>query len=92
MEKEEYDARLSYHDKRDAEHEFNVLGLMANYEHCNKHCNTAAKGREEKKCLLGRAKFNAVFLGYLFVSDADNYRNNGDYRDICYEYRQNRIL
>jgi SRSO17 transposase len=53
--------RLNDHNKRNAEHEFYVLGLMANYEHCNKHCDAAAKGGEEKQRFFGRSQLNAVF-------------------------------
>ena len=87
MEKQIYRCGLNDHYKRNAEHKLDVLGFVADDQHCDEHRDTAAECREQKQRFFGRAELNSVLLGDLFVVNADNYRNQRNYRDIYDKYR-----
>ena len=73
MEKQIDSACLDNHYERNAEHKLDVLGLVANEQHCDKHSDTAAKCREQKQRFFGRAELNSVLLGDLFVVNTYDY-------------------
>ena len=73
MEKQIDRASLDNNYERNAEHEFDVLGLVTDEQHCDEHSDTAAKRREQKKRFFGRAELDSVLLGDLFVVNADDY-------------------
>jgi hypothetical protein len=75
MEKQKYNDCLHYDNKRNTEHEFDMLGFVADYLHCDEHCNASAESREEHEIFFGCAKLDAVFFRDFLVIDA-NYDGN----------------
>ena len=69
---EEKKDRCYLHDnnKRDAEHEFEMVGLMANEDHTKEHCRGATEYGGQHQCAFGYAKLYVVFAGNYFVVDA----------------------
>ena len=82
MEKQIDHAGLNDNYKRNAEHKFNVLGLVTNNQHCDEHSDTAAKCGEQKQGLFGDAELDPVFLGYLFVVNTNDYRYQRNYCQV----------
>ena len=80
MEQQINRAGLNDNYKRNAEHEFNMLGFVADEQHCDEHSDTAAKCGEQKQGLFGDAELNSVLFGYLFVVNADDYSYQRNYR------------
>lgn len=76
MEKQKYDTGLYDYDKRNTEHEFDMLGFMTDYLHCDEHCNASAESREEHEGFFGCAKLDSVLFGDFFVIDANNDGND----------------
>ena len=83
MEQQINRAGLNDNYKRNAEHEFDMLGFVADEQHCDEHSDTAAKCGEQKQGLFGNAKFHAVFLGYLLIVNADDDGYERYDRQIC---------
>lgn len=82
MEKEEYDARLHDHNERNTDHKLEVLCLMTDEEHSNKHCDRSSERGEEKERFFGCTKLNAVLFRDLLVVDTYYDRNNRDDENI----------
>ena len=82
MEKQIYRAGLNDNYKRNAEHKFNVLGLVTDNQHCDQHSDAAAKRGEQKQGLFGYAELNSVLFGYLFVVNTNDYRYQRNYCQV----------
>jgi hypothetical protein len=80
--KSEYKRRLKNYDKGNTNHEFRVLGFMTDKQHSDKHSHATAERGEQKQRFFGRAKLNAVFLGYFLIVYANNDRNYRNYSDV----------
>ena len=80
MEQQINRAGLDDNYKRNAEHEFNMLGLVTNEQHGDEHSNTAAESREPKQGFFGYAELNSVLFGYLFVVNTNDYSYQRNYR------------
>ena len=63
---------LKQHYDRDAEHKFDVLGLMAYDEHRQKHRNRAAEGGEKQERTLARSVLRELFRRDLIVDRNDD--------------------
>ena len=87
VEKCEDHRSLDHHNDRNTQHKFEVLGLVTDKKHRQKHSNAAAQRRKNEKPLFGRAQTDAVQFGYLFVVEANDYRNNRNYRNVYDKYR-----
>lgn len=73
MEKQIYRCGLNYHYEWNSEHKFDVLGLVADEQHCDEHSHATAERREQKQRFFGCAKLHAVLFGDLFVVNTDDY-------------------
>ena len=73
---------LQQDDARDAYHKREMLGLVADDQHTEKHGHRASQSRPDKQGFFGNAEFDVVFLGDGFIVDADHHRAEGDQGDI----------
>ena len=62
MEKQINYNRVESDYKRNAEHKFDVLGLVACCEHAKIHCNATAEEGEKHKRLFGYAKLDLILF------------------------------
>ena len=62
MEKQINYYRVHGNDKRNTEHKFDVLGLVARREHAKIHCNATAEEGEKHKRLFGYAKLDLILF------------------------------
>ena len=82
VEKREDHRSLDHHNDRNTHHKFEVLGLVTDKKHRQKHSNAATQRRKNEKPLFGRAESDLVQFGDLFVIKANDYRNNRNYRNV----------
>lgn len=92
MEQCKYYRRLNHHNKRNSEHKFYVLGLVAHDEHCDEHSNAAAERGEQEQGLFGGAELNAVLFRDLFIVNADDNRNYRHYGNVCQQNGKNDVI
>lgn len=92
MKEQDHNSNLYYDYYGNAEHKFYVLCFVAYGEHRKKHCDAASESRDYKKRFLGYTKLNLVFLGDLFVVDANDDGYDGDYYKIRQDYGENGIF
>lgn len=92
MEQKIYDHCLKSHNYGNAKHKLDVLGLVANDQHCDEHGNASAESREEQQRFFGCAKLNSVLFGDLLVVNADDYRDQRNDGNIRQKNRQNEVF
>ena len=92
VEEEEYCDRLEHHDDGNSDHEFEVLGLMTDEQHCDEHRNASAKRREKKQGLFGCAELYAVLFRDLFIIDTDYDRDDRNYQDVGQKDREGDVV
>ena len=73
---------LDDQDGGDADHEGEMLGLMANEEHGSEHGERAAERRPQKQGLFGNTELDVTELGDLLVVEAGDDRADRDDGDV----------
>ena len=85
------EGNLQNKDDGNADHEGRMLGFVADQLHGDVHGQRTARGRPQEQGFFGNAEFYVILLGNLFVVNANDYGNQGDYQKICNNYGFNRV-
>ena len=65
-------AHLNGDDKRNTDHELEVLGLVPDEKHGQKHCYGSAERGKKEQSRFSRAVFGIMFRGDLVVNADDD--------------------